>query len=112
MSDEVRIVPQYEREWKDSYWGTGYWQKVISGYKYNPFAVIDKFILYIELKGKLKERKQEVFNALTFWMETRGFTKLSENESESIYWEKNTPVTLFVGTHLKDGSLSIAVERK
>lgn len=110
--NETVIVPQYEREWKESYWGTGYWQKVISGYKYNPFAVIDKFILYIELKGKLKERKQEVFNALTFWMETRGFTKLSENESESIYWEKNTPVTLFVGTHLKDGSLSIAVERK
>lgn len=108
------ITPNYERKWKESYWGRGHWENEISGYSYNDNANIKTFILRLDPYGKLSERKQDMFNAVCQWMETRGYTKLSTNDNNgeitSVYWEKKISFIINVGVHFeKDGSISIAI---
>lgn len=112
------ITPNYERKWKESYWGRGHWENEISGYSYNDNAKIKTFVLYLEPTGKLTERKKEVFDAVCRWMETKGYTKLStdsnNDERISTYWEKKTSVTIKSGIHfyLKNGYISIAIGKE
>lgn len=112
------ITPNYERKWKESYWGGGHWENEISGYSYNDNARIKTFVLYIEPTGKLTERKQDMFDSVCKWMETKGYTKLStdnnNDEKISVFWEKKTPFTIKVGTHLylKKDYISIATGKE
>lgn len=112
------ITPNYERKWKESYWGRGHWENEISGYSYNDNAKIKTFVLYLEPTGKLTERKKEVFDAACRWMETKGYTKLStdsnNDEKISTYWEKKTSSTIKSGIHfyLKKGYISIAIGKE
>lgn len=110
------IVPNYERKWKESYWGKGHWENEISGYSYNDNAKIKSFFLLLEPTGKLIDRKQDMFDAVCRWMETKGYAKLStgnnNDETISVYWEKKTPFTIKAGVHFNNECISIAIGKE
>lgn len=108
------IIPNYERKWKESYWGSGHWENEITGYSYNENSIPKINTIGLSLRDKLIERKQEVFDAICFWMESNGYTKLSTENEEgniSVYWEKKTSFIIKAGTHFNstENRISIAI---
>lgn len=110
------IVPKYERKWKESYRGRGYWENEIVGYSYNDDARITMMGLSLVPMGKLVDRKQEMFDAACHWMETRGYTKLStdnNNEGEIfVSWEKKTAFIIKAGVYLTKDYVAIIIRKE
>lgn len=110
------ITPSYERKWKESYWGGGHWENEVAGYSYNNNLKIETFRFILEPTGKLVDRKQEMFDAVCLWMETRGYTKLSTNnnneEKISVYWEKKTPLFIKAGVHFTKDYVVIVIGKE
>lgn len=92
------IVPNYERKWKESYRGSGYWENEIVGYNYNDNARVAAMALSLVPMGKLVDHKKQMFDAACRWMEARGYTKLSTNNNNEetlvVHWEKKTPFAI------------------
>lgn len=110
------ITPNYERKWKESYWGGGHWENEVTGYSYNNDAQIETFRFNLEPTGKLVDRKQDMFDAVCQWIETRGYTKLStDNNNEeriSVYWEKKTPFIIKAGVHFTKDYVVIVIGKE
>lgn len=110
------ITPNYERKWKESYWGGGHWENEVTGYSYNNDVQIETFRFYLEPTGKLVDRKQDMFDAVCQWMKTSGYTKLSTNNNNeeriSVYWEKKTPFIIKAGVHFTKDYVIIVIGKE
>ena len=108
------IIPQYEKKWKESYWGGGHWENEISSYSYNANAIPETFHLYFIPEGKLKDKGKEIFDITCGEMKKRGYTQLSIEEKDgqrSVFWEKKKPHLIHAGVHFteKNNRIGIAV---
>lgn len=80
--DEDVIVPNYKKEWHDSYYYGGYYEDVITGYSYN--LIRSNYLnLEISLINRFERRKKSVFDSLCKGLENKGFEKITEGNSDS-----------------------------
>lgn len=109
------IVPQYKKEWRSNYWGSGYYENVLSGYDYN-FISPDCLALHITLQGKLKDRCEDFYNAIFDSFTNRKFVKSDDETTDDLYRifmdDKNNNISLILNRFLKNDRILIVARKK
>lgn len=112
--DEDVIVPNYGKEWHDSYFG-GYYEDVVTGYSYN--VIRSKFLsLEISLTNRFERRKKSIFDSLCKGLENKGFIKITEEHSDNEegnlsvkYEKKNSELSIHMKANPDSESIVISV---
>ena len=93
-------TPNYERQWIDSRWG-GYWDNVITGYSYNDNLKVTMLGYSYELKGKLLEKKQNVYESMLLFLKNRGYKLYKEENGngDAFYYYERDNYTLIMQIH-------------
>lgn len=94
LYDEDVIVPNYGKEWQDSYFYGGYYEDIITGYSYNLIRS-NSLDLEISLINRFERRTESVFYSLCKGLENKGYAKITEELSDN-----------------DEGELSIKYEKK
>lgn len=92
-------IPNYDRQWVDSRWG-GYWDNVIIGYSYNDSLKARLLTYSYELKGKLLNKKQNVYESMLLFLKNKGYELVKqEDEGDLLYYHKKDTHTLIMQVH-------------